>query len=51
MNLPKNFIRAGENYCSIEKNVPAPYFRKAFKIRNIKSVNLCGNQGYSGYHQ
>ena len=54
MNLPKNFIRAGENYCSIEKNVPAPYFRKAFKIRNIKSVNeaeivICGLGFYELY--
>ncbi|MBR5922867.1 MAG: family 78 glycoside hydrolase catalytic domain [Clostridia bacterium] len=42
MDFPKNFIRAGREYCTLEKYVPAPLFRHTFGIEEkpLKSAVL-----------
>lgn len=38
--LPQKFVSAGNDYCTYEKNVPAPIFRKSFRVSNIKNASL-----------
>lgn len=41
MDFPMYFIRRTEEYGTLEKNVPAPYFRKSFEInRKLKKASL-----------
>ena len=39
--MEKNFIKAGTEYSTREKHIPAPFFRKTFEVfEEIKSANL-----------
>lgn len=54
MNFPKSFIRAGEEYSTVERYVAAPYFRKTFKINGVKNIEkatalICGLGFYELY--
>jgi len=45
MSLPGNFICAQDDFCDLEKHVPAPYFRKAFDLNKSISkayITICG---------
>ncbi len=46
MNYPNNFIKATEEYTTFEKYIPAPYFRKAFSVKeNTQAkvlITACG---------
>ena len=35
MDLPLNFIKATEDYTTLERHVPAPYFRRSFDLDKI----------------
>ena len=46
ISYPRRFIRAGETYTTLEKAVPAPYFRKRFSVPEAAEgeilVTACG---------
>ena len=45
MKFSKKFYCAGEEMCSFEKHVPAPYFRKDFELDFIPEgaeLTVCG---------
>jgi len=44
-DFPMKFIRATEDYCTLESSVPAPYFRKTFIVEkeiSTASLVICG---------
>ena len=50
--LSTNFIMAGSGYNSLEKAVPAPYFRRCFEVIDVRddySVTICGLGFYELY--
>lgn len=52
MNFPLSFIRAGAEFCTRERHVPAPYFRRCFEIgASVRSAKLliCGLGYYELY--
>ena len=52
MEFPMQFIRAGKAYCSLERQVPAPYLRKAFRLEKKPSaaeLMICGLGFYELY--
>lgn len=43
--MNKKFICASKERCTFEKNVPAPYFRKNFKLEELPQkaeISICG---------
>ncbi len=45
MDYPTNFIRAGEEICTLTDFVPAPYFRKTFILRKLKAPKYVESAG------
>ncbi len=52
MDFSRNYVRAGKEYCTLEKWIPAPLFRRAFTVekplRSAK-IRICG-LGYYELH-
>lgn len=43
--MNKDFIKATEEYCSLDKHVPAPYLRRSFLLPEVPSeaeISVCG---------
>ena len=53
MNYPMNFIRNSNEYCTPDKFVPAPYFRRNFQLKDLKikkaTLLICGLGFYEVY--
>ena len=52
MKLSTNFIKAGDQMCSFENHIPAPYFRKEFALDFVPAkaeITICGLGFYELY--
>ena len=52
MKLSTNFIKAGDQMCSFENHIPAPYFRKEFTLDFVPAkaeITICGLGFYELY--
>ena len=50
--MNRRFIKATENYCTVEKNVSAPYIRRAFELAFVPEkakISICGLGFYALY--